>query len=612
MLDCKHDRLDYGELLRPPQGYRLDQAVATTYSADLGTLLALPIALLFSHTLEGDLSETRFQLLDAIKRFAKQVTIYHQKGQIHVPAKLSFLHAFLEDALVPVLPDDAFSAFHPKVWVIRYVSHEDTSASWFRVLVLSRNLTFDRSWDVAACIDGRPGKNEQELNQPLADFIRWLHGIRPIPAVEQFLAELLRTDFQLDPPFESFRFCPSGIPNYSGVDYLPKKAKRTLVISPFLHERALGRIAEQTREKPLVFSMRHELEKLPRGVVDAIEPYCLSDLVIDGEFMEEADETASDIQRQALHAKLFISRYAKESKWLLGSANATEAAFTRNVEFMLELAGTAPRIEIRRRRRELLGEEEGAGPFVPFDPESGGKDVSEEISRQQQARRFEHALLKSDLRGRLEPGEEGRNFDLHLDFDLTWVPILRNTFLSVQPLAAKQKFSPQVLAPGHREQHVFRNIGELELSRFVQFLIESPKNELLHQFLVMIPIDGLPADRLDNIFRKVIDTQDKFFQYLGFLLDDNPVKEDLLGNGDQEGVGFGTSEEVCFHLDLPIYERLLLAASRSPRKLSEVDEIIRRLEDSGENKTSVVPSEFVEFWEAFRSIVPAGRETGKA
>lgn len=606
MLDCKRNRLDYGELLRPPDGYRFEQAVATTYSADLSTLLSLPIALVFAHTLEGDVAETRFQLLDAIKRFASQATIYHQKGQLHVPTKLSFLHAFLEDALVDVLPNDAFTAFHPKIWIIKYVERENDSSSLFRVLVLSRNLTFDRSWDVAACVEGCPGEKIRESNRPLADFVRWLHGQHPIPGVEGFLDGLMRTNFSVEYPFEKLRFLPMGIPGYPGSTLIPSSAQKTLVISPFLHESTLRRLCEVSKSRPILFGQRHEMEKLSQGILENLEPYCLSDLVVDGEFQESADENASDLQHQNLHAKLFIFEELDQTRWLLGSANATEAGLERNIEFMIEMGGTSSPIRIKPCHRELVGEEIGDGAFVPFDLSQGGKDASEEADRQRQARLFEHALLQANIHGRVERTQSGQNFDLHLYLDLVRIPKQRNTFLFVQPLAAKQRFSPQSLTPGQVEKHVFQNIGELEISRFVQFSIESPKGELQHEFLVKIPIVGFPDDRLDNILRKVIDTQDKFFQYLGFLLDENPSKEDLLGQVDQNA-GHNSSQEngaAGIWVDLPVFERLLLAASRSPRKLADVDEIVRRLANPGEDGTTVVPNEFLIFWEAFRSAIP--------
>ncbi|MBO5884988.1 MAG: hypothetical protein J6Q51_04250, partial [Clostridia bacterium] len=46
-----------------------------------------------------------------------------------------------------------YPSFHPKFWLIKYVNNEGEAL--YRVVVLSRNLTFDRSWDVSFCMEGR-------------------------------------------------------------------------------------------------------------------------------------------------------------------------------------------------------------------------------------------------------------------------------------------------------------------------------------------------------------------------------------------------------------------------------------------------------------------------
>ena len=45
MLNPNQDRLDYGQVLTPPVGFRLDFAVGTTYSLDLDALVGACIAL---------------------------------------------------------------------------------------------------------------------------------------------------------------------------------------------------------------------------------------------------------------------------------------------------------------------------------------------------------------------------------------------------------------------------------------------------------------------------------------------------------------------------------------------------------------------------------------
>ena len=45
MLAPDKCRIDYGEQLIAPEGFELSQAIATTYSLDLNTLLTVPIAM---------------------------------------------------------------------------------------------------------------------------------------------------------------------------------------------------------------------------------------------------------------------------------------------------------------------------------------------------------------------------------------------------------------------------------------------------------------------------------------------------------------------------------------------------------------------------------------
>jgi hypothetical protein len=376
------------------------------------------------------------------------------------------------------------------------------------------------------------------------------------------------------------------------------------VLSPFLHKDALKRLRSNTERQFSLFSERRELEKLPTDLLGRMENHHLLDLIVDGERLSNAEEGASDVQQQNLHAKLFLFETKEETSWFLGSANATLAAVEKNVEFMLEMRGKAPATRIRPRLKELTGDEDGAGPFVSFDPDAGSKDNAEERKKQEQTRRFEYALLNSNIHGLVEPAENGKNFDLHLTLELERVPSHPGLVLTVKPLNTSQSLKPHRLHSGQTVTCTFANLSEVELSRFLHFRIESTDGELQHEFLLRIDIDDLPQDRLENILRKIIDSSDKFFDYLRFLLADEINKEDLLA-AVSAGVPPSSSPEISegWHFHLPIYEQLLVVASRSPRKLAEVDEIIRHL-TTGDSE-AVIPETFLSFWEAFRSLIPA-------
>ncbi|MFM9428750.1 hypothetical protein RCH10_005227 [Variovorax sp. GrIS 2.14] len=122
MLSIKDDRLDYGQELQPPEGFQLDIAIATTYSLDLGALVAASLALHMDQTLEGDISSERLALLECLDQLQGRLLVFHQSGCIHLPGEFNRLFSLLEPLLVPCMAmdgaDGAYASFHPKVWLI--------------------------------------------------------------------------------------------------------------------------------------------------------------------------------------------------------------------------------------------------------------------------------------------------------------------------------------------------------------------------------------------------------------------------------------------------------------------------------------------------------------
>ena len=139
------------EMIRAPVGYQLDFAVLTTYTLDLEVLLALPLSTL-SHP-DGGLEELLadpLRLHQAIREAGDRVHAFVDAKGIGVPRGARPLYSMLESSVHAVRAPNG-GAFHPKVWVARFTPVEETQANddRLRVAVLSRNLTFDRSWDVA-------------------------------------------------------------------------------------------------------------------------------------------------------------------------------------------------------------------------------------------------------------------------------------------------------------------------------------------------------------------------------------------------------------------------------------------------------------------------------
>ena len=121
-----------------------------------------------------------------------------------------------------------------------------------------------------------------------------------------------------------------------------------------------------------------------------------------------------------------------------------------------------------------------------------------------------------------------------------------------------------------------------------------------------VEITGLPESRVSRILRSIINSRDRFFEYLRFLLADDLSKEPVGTEPDHERGNSKGDGETIWDMSTPIFEQLLLAASRSPRRLKALDDVIQQLrkEEGEDSASNVIPHEFLEFWEAFKEIVP--------
>ncbi|QDT95277.1 phospholipase D family protein [Gimesia aquarii] len=607
MLDVKKHRLDYGTMLIPPSGYRLAKAVAATYSLDLNTLLSIPVALFFSQTLEGNFETERVQLLEAIQRCPDVLRVYHQSGKMHVPQKHNRLYGLLEPCVVGILPENAYTSFHPKVWVLRY-EHDDEPTK-YRVIVLSRNLTYDRSWDIAAHLDGEVTDEKKKKTQPLASFVKYMTSFERFDGDRKFIADLRKVKFETPAGFNSnFFFHPIGFDEFRN-PLKEQTGNRAICISPFVHDDAVKMLRRNVTDELMLFGCREELRKLNTETLDDIRAFCISDLIVDGESQDKGEDGEGEQAEQNLHAKLFVFQgESSRNSWFLGSVNATKAALERNVEFLLELRGSGAAAQLDRLKDELLGEDEKGGIFQEYAHPSEPIGDSGERKLEEKLRVLEFNLLKhlAIKQAEVTPSENEANYDLHLVLGpgrRKWEGLT----VKVSPFNSDGN-EPQELLAGRQTRLTFLNINESNLSRFLRFEIWEGA-ERLRAFLMKVEIEGLPESRISRILRSIINSRDRFFEYLRFLLEDDLNKESVGTEPDDDRSDPKGDDVSIWDMSTPIFEQLLLAASRSPRRLKSIDDVIQQLrKEEGEDSTSnVIPHEFLDFWEAFKEIVPQQR-----
>ena len=351
------------DALRPPPGYSFDRAVGTTFTLDLVALLITPVAFaLFDvESDDGRVAANPIAVLESVRRFADRITVFTQAGQIKVPPAFRAAYAYLERSVVPVKAPRRGGIFHPKVWVIRFVAPDGDVR--LRFLCLSRNLTFDRSWDTVLRLDGRPTAAANELSQPIADFVLALPGmaIDPVPAgrlapVNELAAQVATAEWDSLP--DGLRLeCmwPMGHDGNRAWPF-PKDSWRRLAMAPFAEQGFLERFVKPGRRDILV-SRPETLNALgAAGLAGVGRSFVLRDDAFgEADPPDDADVDAAEADVEApaptadappattdlrgLHAKLFVVDQPYWSHIYTGSANATDAAFNANVEFLVELKG---------------------------------------------------------------------------------------------------------------------------------------------------------------------------------------------------------------------------------------------------------------------------------
>jgi hypothetical protein len=608
MLHPKNNRIDYGDQLIPPDGYELEQAIGTSYSLDLEALMILPVALFYSQKLDGSVDKMRYDMLHAITEAAKKITIYYQNGQLKVPQKYHHLMAYWEKGIQPVTMPHHASSFHPKIWVIRYEGKG--LAPKYRVLVTSRNLTFSRDWDMAFATDGEVSDKEQPKNKPLVHFLQYLNttGKKTIPAA--FLNDLLKVKFDLPEKFDAFKFVPIGIPNIeTGKPYTnPITVAKALwdemlIVSPFIDKTTLDSIYKATTKTPYLLSRKEELDSVDEETLSLFDCWQFSTFFQQAEYFQELEDDGTPPLAQSLHAKLVVAMQDSVPYWYLGSANCSDPAQGRNIEFMVELkAGNWAGLKTKDIFKALTdpAKSEGITLFTPYTFEAR-VSVEEQKSIDLAIRKIKYDLTQLPIKGTAVLIEGGTAYDLSIEIDASHLTLPKGFEVKVKPLPENQKAGEAIKPEKINRIDNFGGYGETALSIFL--VVEIAKDRHVHsQFLLPMEIE-LPNSRLNKIFSAIIDSREKFLKYLTFLL--TGEETDLIGNANgKKDKKSGTGHDAWAFTGTPVYEKLLIASSRFPDKLKSIDTLIQRLKaETTESDEPIITAEFEGFWNVFQTFI---------
>lgn len=652
MLD-RYDRSLLSERVVPPDGYEFTDALICTYSLDLTALGGVPLALLQTDPLAlGDAAGARLEALRAVREIASRLSVFCQAGAIHVPAEWRDAFLWLEASVVQVRPIAKHAVFHPKVWLLRFTNQ--TGAVHYRLLVVSRNLTYDRSWDVIAQLEGPVAERQNSFraNAPLVQFVQALGDDEAIPAVgglpeahlkrrDLFARELRTVRFEAqDDELKEWAFWPLGIPGHQYVSSAGTTDDQTSVgtlvdghqyvsSARTTDDRgSLDRLFDGRRspfqawvKKSEEYSGRQLLVVSPflsRGMVNALSKVKFPVHLISREdALDELHDSlpqswfAADGPRvhafrqdlsvegaplSGLHAKLWVADDGKDAHIWMGSANATQAAFTKNVEFLLQLTGSKSKMGIE----SLLGDE-GLAPLVKAYPRPTQAPDEALLALKRQQEKLDRLLNSLVVEERLSARITAQD-------DSTWSltlavggvkPLLANgqtVHWQARPISVSWS-RMQGLEQGGPMCHC-TDLKLHELTEFWTIELEVPGTELRSATTVRLQAKGewpaFTARESAAVSRHLRDA-DSLALYLEFMLAGNDAElRQRLRRQRQRGKGAG--HHTAAPPSRPLFETLLQALAERPDALGEVVDLVESAGESGLMQDQA----FCTLWAAFR------------
>ena len=584
-----HDRLLLLDALRPPDDHALDFAIGTTFSLDLLALLTAPLGFTrfeLQHSEGSDIADADAHiLLRTIREFADKITIFCQAGRIAVPRGQRPLLSTLEDMVVEVAPKVPNRVFHPKVWALRFSA--PNSPVKYRLIVLSRNLTFARSWDTVLVLDGelQDRANAIAANHPLGEFFAALPGLSIQPVsdavqgrIDQAQRELRKVKFDCPPGIDDVAFQPLGIPGVKDRTF-EHRTERMLVISPFLSAPRLDSLTERGRRHILV-SRLDSLEKLNAAQLTGFtEIYSLDvDAVVDPEGAADGNSDPFN-EGTGLHAKTFVADDGWNAHVWTGSANATTAAFDGNVEFLVKLTGKKGAFGVD----SVLKREDGAtnlrDMLQPFTPAQ--EAVAEDLISTALEDALDCARTEIATAGWIASVEGGAGaFDIVLRSDRSASLPESLSEVRVYPIT----LNPSQSAPlDHLGTAMFRGLSTEAITSFFAFMIVAELDGVRQEcrFVVNARLVGAPADRKEQLLRSMLKDRRQLIKFIMLLLGDTDDELGGVGSGSA-GATFGRGASSLAPDSEALLEPLLRALDRDPSRLDHVERLLRDLGVDGE------------------------------
>lgn len=395
--------------------------------------------------------------------------------------------------------------------------------------------------------------------------------------------------------FDDFEFLPVGIKSSNGGFHSTEdepfnplfndSCHEVLVMSPFLSNSVIREFKERNtyinHTDYMLFTREMSLSKLNAEDCRNFRIFTMKDAVVDGESAISEDEP--QVQKQDIHAKVYMVRKNSDSYLYLGSLNASHNAMFGNIEFMMLLKSKNRYLNMTKLSEALFNGSED-NPSNPFQEVFLTSEIAvdEEEEKQNLLDGYIKEINRLKPTARVIPN--GEYFDLSVCFSDM---IEAEYKVSISPLLSNKT---EIIS----ENILFKSLALTQLSEFYKISVSDGKRTV--ERIIIIPTEGLPEDREKAVVSSVVKDKECFYRYIAFLLGDSYVLGALeAASSAESSIMNHSNSSAC----LPaLYEKMLQTAATAPERFKEIDYLVKAISSDG-----VIPENFEELYTTFKKAV---------
>ena len=330
---------------------------------------------------------------------------------------------------------------------------------------------------------------------------------------------------------------------------------------------------------------------------------------------EEEVASASANELTGLHAKVYIGEKPYRSRVWTGSANATDSAFGRNVEFLVELEGTKPRCGIEA----TLGSGTGAmglGKILqPYRPDRAApREATPQEALERDLDQLVRFVSAQVFVGRISAiGVDNYCLSLEITPRSRVTPKLfsselQRASISIRPLTLATCL---FLTPEQGKGCVGIDFSPVSFSAHTSFFVialemqQGPGVCASASFVVNAALEGAPPDRRERTLVELLNNKADLLRFLLLLLEGTGWQGlggglDVITNSEEHSNG-----ALRFDQWHALLEPLVRALGDDPACLDNINGVIHDLEKTEAGRRMIpegLPSIWDPIWSARQSL----------